>query len=42
MALFDGERLVDLLIQHGIGVRRRTVEVLEMDTESLRREAEAE
>ena len=27
--------LVDLLIEHGIGVRKRTIEMLEVDTEAI-------
>ena len=34
ITLVDGDKLVDLLIEHGIGVRKRTVEMLEVDTEA--------
>ncbi len=32
ITLIDGEKLIDLLIEHGIGVRKRTIEMLEVDT----------
>jgi restriction system protein len=35
ITLIDGEKLIDLLIEHGIGVRKRTIEVLEVDAESF-------
>lgn len=35
ITLIDGEKLLDLLIEHGIGVRTRTVEVLELDLADL-------
>lgn len=35
ITLIDGDRLIDLLIAHGIGVRTRTVEVLTFDPEGL-------
>ena len=35
ITLVDGEKLVDLLIEHGIGVRKRTIELLEVDTDTL-------
>ena len=35
ITLVDGEKLVDLLIEHGIGVRKRTIELLEMDADAL-------
>lgn len=35
ITLVDGEKLVDLLIEHGIGVRKRTVELLELDPEAI-------
>ena len=35
ITLVDGERLLDLLIEHSIGVRKRTVELLEVDTDAL-------
>ena len=42
ITLIDGDKLVDLLIQHGIGVRKRTLEVLAVDPDAfgdLEREA---
>lgn len=35
ITLVDGEKLVDLLIEHGIGVRKRTVELLEVDADAI-------
>jgi restriction system protein len=35
ITLIDGDRLTDLLIEHGIGVRRETVEVLSFDEAGL-------
>ena len=35
ITLIDGDRLIDLLIEHGIGVRTRTIEVLTFDPEGL-------
>ena len=35
ITLIDGDRLIDLLIEHGIGVRTRTIEVLAFDPEGL-------
>lgn len=35
ISLIDGERLLDLLIEHNIGVRRREIRILEFDAESL-------
>ena len=35
ITLIDGEKLIDLLIEHGIGVRKRTVELLEVDAEAF-------
>ena len=35
ITLVDGDKLVDLLIEHGIGVRKRTIEMLEVDTEAI-------
>ena len=35
IALIDGERLLDLLIEHNIGIRRREIRILEFDGESL-------
>ena len=35
ITLIDGDKLIDLLIEHGIGVRKRTIELLEVDAEAL-------
>ena len=35
VTLVDGDRLVDLLIEHGIGVRKRTIDLLEVDAEAF-------
>ena len=35
ITLVDGNKLVDLLIEHDIGVRKRTVELLELDTGAI-------
>ena len=35
ITLIDGERLLDLLIEHNIGIRRREIRILEFDAESL-------
>ena len=35
ITLIDGDKLLDLLIEHGIGVRKRTVELLELDAAAL-------
>ena len=35
ITLVDGEKLVDLLIEHGIGVRKRTIELLEVDADAI-------
>ena len=35
ITLVDGDKLVDLLIEHGIGVRRRVIEMLEVDAEAI-------
>ena len=35
ITLIDGGKLIDLLIEHGIGVRKRTVELLELDAAAL-------
>ncbi len=35
ITLIDGEKLIDLLIEHGIGVQKRTIELLEVDTEAI-------
>ena len=36
ITLIDGKRLLDLLIEHEIGVRKRDIEILEFDPEKLR------
>lgn len=36
ITLIDGKRLIDLLIQHNIGIRKSEIRVLEFDAESLR------
>ncbi len=35
ITLIDGDKLIDLLIEHGIGVRKRTIALLELDTEAV-------
>ena len=35
ITLLDGDKLVDLLIEHGIGVRKRTIELLEVDADAV-------
>ena len=35
ITLIDGDKLIDLLIEHGIGVHKRTIELLEVDTEAF-------
>ncbi len=40
ITLIDGDRLTDLLIEHGIGVRRETVDVLSFDEKLLYVEGE--
>ena len=35
ITLIDGDALIDILIEHGLGVRKRTIEVLELDSERL-------
>ena len=35
ITLIDGEKLVDLLIEHGIGIRKRAIEVLTFDLDGL-------
>ena len=35
ITLIDGDKLVDLLIQYGIGVRKRTLEVLAIDADAF-------
>ncbi|MCA9678122.1 MAG: hypothetical protein KC464_24055 [Myxococcales bacterium] len=33
ITLIDGDKLIDLLIEHGIGVRKRTLEALAVDAD---------
>lgn len=35
ITLIDGDKLIDLLIEHGIGVHKRTIELLEVDAQGL-------
>lgn len=42
ITLIDGERLLDLLIEHGIGIKKRPVELWEVDTAALEKDVEAE
>jgi len=35
ITLIDGDKLIDMLIEHGIGVRKRTIELLEVDADAL-------
>ena len=35
ITLVDGGKLVDLLIEYGIGVRKRTIELLEIDADAV-------
>ena len=35
ITLVDGDKLIDLLIDHGIGVRKRTIELLDLDAETI-------
>ena len=42
ITLIDGERLLDLLIEHGIGIKKRLVELWEVDAAALEKEIEAE
>ena len=35
ITLIDGNKLIDLLIEHGIGVRKRTLEVLTVDPDAF-------
>lgn len=35
ITLIDGDKLIDMLIKHGIGVRKRTVVMLEVDAEAF-------
>lgn len=40
ITLIDGDKLIDLLIEHGIGVRKRTIDLLELDADALAEIAE--
>ena len=42
ITLIDGDKLIDLLIEHGIGVRKREVELLEVDTGAFRPQGDEE
>ncbi|MBP8973341.1 MAG: restriction endonuclease [Anaerolineae bacterium] len=42
ITLIDGDRLIDLLIEHQIGVRKRTIEVLEFEPVDFASEEEPE
>jgi restriction system protein len=43
ITLIHGEKLVDLLIEHGIGVRSKTIELLELDADAfVQQETESE
>ena len=35
ITLIDGERMVDLLVEYGIGVRKRVIELIEVDGEAI-------
>lgn len=35
ITLIDGKKLIDLLIEHGIGVRKRSIEILELDASAF-------
>ena len=35
ITLIDGDKLIDLLIEHAIGVRKRTIELLEVDADAV-------
>ena len=35
ITLIDGDKLVDLLIEHGIGIRKRPIDLLEIDPDAL-------
>lgn len=35
VTLIDGEKLIDLLIEHGLGVRKKSVEILELDADAF-------
>lgn len=40
--MIDGEKLLDLLIGHGIGIKKRPVELWEVDAAALEEELETE
>lgn len=42
ITLIDGDKLIDLLIEYGIGVRTRPVEVLELDADAFAQVEESE
>jgi len=42
ITLIDGERLVELLIEHQLGVRKKTIDILELDETTLVSEEEEE
>ncbi len=42
ITLIDGDKLLDLLIEHGIGIKKRPVELWEVDQASLEKELEPE
>ena len=42
ITLIDGETLIELLIEHRIGVRKRKLELWELDTDALSAEADSE
>ena len=43
ITLINGEKLIDLMIEHKVGVKKKTLEILELDLDSLSaRDAEAE
>jgi restriction system protein len=40
ITLIDGGKLVDLLIEHELGVRKKAIEILELDEQALLSEGE--
>jgi len=38
--LINGDKLVDLLIEHELGVRKKAIEILELDEQALLSEGE--
>ena len=40
ITLIHREKLIDLLIEHGVGVQKRTIELLEVDAETFTSKAE--